>query len=94
MLKFDAETAALLNAAYRGADFVERRQANLDALKPRTGDHITDIGCGNGLLAADVARAVGESGVVTGVDPSPDMRRLAAEYLLPRERDHVELLPR
>lgn len=73
MLQFDAETTALLERAYRGRDFVRRRNANLRALDPRPGARILDIGCGTGLLLAELAGAVGPSGHVTGLDPSPDM---------------------
>lgn len=77
MLTFDEETAHRLERAYHGRDFAERRAANLAALAPRPGDHVVDIGCGNGMLTPDVAARVGPEGRVTGVDPSPDMRALA-----------------
>ncbi|WP_170425290.1 methyltransferase domain-containing protein [Ruegeria arenilitoris] len=73
MLKFDAETTRLLDIAYEGADLTRRRQASFDALKPSPGDTIIDIGCGNGLLTAELARAVGSTGKIIGVDPSKDM---------------------
>jgi ubiquinone/menaquinone biosynthesis C-methylase UbiE len=45
------------------------------------GDHIVDVGCGTGYLTRRAAVAVGTTGTVTGVDPSPQMlavaRRLA-----------------
>lgn len=73
MLKFDAEITRILNNAYEGADLTRRRQASFDALKPSPGDTIIDIGCGNGLLTAELARAVGPTGKIIGVDPSEDM---------------------
>ena len=73
MLKFDAEITQILNDAYQGADMTRRRQASFDALKPSPGDTILDIGCGNGLLTAELARAVGPNGRIVGVDPSQDM---------------------
>ena len=79
MLKFDADTARLLEIAYQGADVTRRRRASFDALRPEPGDQIADIGCGNGLLTLELARAVGDGGQVTGVDPSADMRALAQE---------------
>lgn len=81
MLKFDAETSALLNEAYQGTDFAERRHANFKALDPRPGQHLTDLGCGNGMLAADLAEAVGADGITSAVDPSPEMRAMATERL-------------
>lgn len=77
MLQFDAETARILDDGYQGADVTRRRLANLDALKPRPGDRVADVGCGTGLLALDLSRAVGEAGIVYAVDPSEEMRTAA-----------------
>lgn len=77
MLKFGERTARLLDDAYLGSDFVQRRLANRRILDPQTGERIVDIGCGNGLMTAELARAVGESGMVFGIDPSGDMRKSA-----------------
>lgn len=74
MLEFDAETARLLDNVYQGADVTRRRQASFNALQPAPGETILDIGCGNGLLTAELARAVGPKGRIIGVDPSTDMR--------------------
>ena len=70
MLKFDAETTKILDDAYQGADITRRRQASFDALTPIPGETIIDIGCGNGLLTGELARAVGPKGRVIGIDPS------------------------
>lgn len=77
MLKFDAEVTRMLDNAYQGADLTRRRQASFDALQPKRGETILDIGCGNGLLTAELARAVGQEGKVIGIDPSEDMRAVA-----------------
>lgn len=90
MLKFDDDTAKLLETAYLGADFRRRRQASFDSLTPRPGQVIGDIGCGNGLMTAELARAVGPQGMVMGIDPSADMLAAAKERLA--QADNVRLL--
>lgn len=79
MLEFDAQTTRLLEIVYQGADITRRRQASFDALQPIAGDTIADIGCGNGLLSLELARAVGPGGKIFGIDPSNDMRKPAME---------------
>ena len=75
MLEFNAEVTEILNNAYQGTDLTSRRQASFDALRPSPGDTIIDIGCGNRLLTAELARAVGPKGKIIGVDPSEDMMK-------------------
>lgn len=79
MLKFDAETTKILENAYQGADITARRLASYSALSPRPGETLLDIGCGNGLLTLDLARATGPAGRVIGIDPSADMLVAAAD---------------
>ena len=79
MLQFDETTTRILNTAYQGADFTRRRQASFDALRPLGGETILDIGCGNGMLTAELARAVGEGGRVIGIDSSAAMRAAGIE---------------
>jgi len=74
MLKFNEQTTRLLEIAYQGGDVSRRRRMAFDALYLSEGDTVVDIGCGNGLLTEEIARAVGAAGRVIGVDPSPDMR--------------------
>ncbi|SFU17662.1 methyltransferase domain-containing protein [Sedimentitalea nanhaiensis] len=90
MLKFDAATAQILEEGYQGADVSRRRRASFDALSPCGGERILDLGCGNGLMTLELARAVGSRGHVTGVDPSPDMMAVARTRC--EGRDNVTLL--
>ncbi len=79
MFEFVAETTRLLDSVYQGADVARRRQGSFDALRPGPGETILDVGCGNGLLTLELARAVGPDGRIIGVDPSEDMRQSAEQ---------------
>jgi ubiquinone/menaquinone biosynthesis C-methylase UbiE len=63
--------------------FVGRRRASFEALieaagvKP--GQHVLDVGCGTGYFARLLAQAVGNDGLVVGVDASPEMIRYASD---------------
>jgi len=45
----------------------------LSCLRPKNGDRVIDIGCGAGQTCIQMAKAVGSSGSVLGVDISPAM---------------------
>lgn len=48
-------------------------EAAIARLHPDPGEHVLDIGCGTGTTSLELARLVGESGHVTGVDVSAPM---------------------
>ncbi|HML00624.1 MAG TPA: class I SAM-dependent methyltransferase [Acidimicrobiales bacterium] len=57
-----------------------RRLLEASALEP--GERVLDVGCGNGAVSLEAARAVGGSGSVTGIDlsaPMLEVARLRAE---------------
>lgn len=91
MLKFGPETTAILERAYLGGDFRDRRRASFAALAPAAGDHVADIGCGNGMMTVDLALAVGDQGKVTGIDPSAEMLALAGDRV--KDLGNVTLSP-
>jgi arsenite methyltransferase len=77
MLQFDAEASRRVEATYMTPDVVEQRQAVLGALGLGPGERVIDIGTGPGLLAAEIAAAVGPDGLVCGIDISDSMLALA-----------------
>jgi len=90
MLSFNADVTRLLEDAYQGSDVTHRRLVVLQALAPKAGDRVLDIGCGPGLLALDLSRMVGPAGAVVGIDPSPDMLQAARKRC--DERGNVRIL--
>jgi ubiquinone/menaquinone biosynthesis C-methylase UbiE len=64
-----------------------RRATNLGARTHRAtpsarDEHILDVGCGDGKVTAELARAV-PKGSVTGIDASPEMIRFARKTFPP-----------
>lgn len=70
--------------SYRGAPWLERstREAEenpgavIDKLALEEGQVVADLGCGSGYFTRRMAREVGETGVVYGVDIQPQMLEL------------------
>ncbi len=76
-MQFDSKAAEILDRSYLGSDIARRRRASFDALRLGPGEAIADIGCGNGFMTVDLARAVGSNGKVVGVDLSDAMLKSA-----------------
>lgn len=70
---FDEQTSRRVEALYLTPDVVAQRSQVLRVLKLRRGERVLDIGSGPGLLALDMAAAVGASGRVAGIDSSESM---------------------
>jgi arsenite methyltransferase len=77
MHSFDPVESRSLEAVYLTPDVVAQRAATLAALKLAPGERVLDVGCGPGLLVAEMAEAVGETGHVTGLDVSEPMLAVA-----------------
>lgn len=72
-LEYDAELARRQNLFALSPDMVAQRAAIRRNLALRPGDRVLEIGSGNGLLAAEMAKEVGRKGGVAGADISPAM---------------------
>ncbi len=95
---FDAAAAQRLEKVYQTPDVVEQRARVLEQLVLEPGERVIDLGCGPGLLVAEMASRVGATGRVVGIDASPDMlalaeRRCAALHQVQLQRGDVAALP-
>ena len=78
-MQFDATVTPLVERTYMTPDVVEQCKVVRAILDLTPGEHVLDIGCGPGFLAAEMGEAVGPSGSVHGIDPSPSMLAIAAK---------------
>jgi ubiquinone/menaquinone biosynthesis C-methylase UbiE len=83
VLEFDDAESRRVEATYSTADVVEQRRMMLDALGLAPGESVLDVGSGPGILAAEMAAAIGPGGAVHGVDPSESMLALARRRAVP-----------
>jgi ubiquinone/menaquinone biosynthesis C-methylase UbiE len=89
VIEFDADNARRLERVYMTDDVVEQRRLTLEALALSPGERVLDIGSGPGLLAAEMAKAVGPDGGVCGVDPSESMNAMASAREAPAPMEFV-----
>src|SRR5258705_9005461 len=74
--KFYLGREIALVMGHQAADWLERPEREeeektdqlIEALKFREGEVVADIGCGSGYVSRKIAKKVGESGVVYGVE--------------------------
>jgi ubiquinone/menaquinone biosynthesis C-methylase UbiE len=71
-MEFTGEIAAIQQRLAECHDLAARRMAVVQALAPRRGERVLEIGCGAGLLLREIALATGPHGLAAGVDISPD----------------------
>jgi len=74
---FDEKTAQQLSMIYMTEDIREMQRQYRAWFDPKPGETILDVGCGTGVNALAIAKLVGPSGKVTGIDNSEAMLKLA-----------------
>lgn len=75
--------------SFFGVPLINLRHTRLIRLEP--GEQLLDIGCGTGRVLAALYRRMGERVTLYGIDPSPDMVRLARRRF--RRRRTVRIAP-
>jgi len=76
-LEYNEEESKRTERAYLSPEIVRQRERTLAVIGPQKRERIVDVGCGPGLLACELAAAVGNGGHVTGIDSSSSMIVLA-----------------
>jgi ubiquinone/menaquinone biosynthesis C-methylase UbiE len=76
-LKLDDAGMHRLEAIYLCPEMVSQRCEIVERLNLKAGEHVLDIGCGPGFLAAEIAREVGPTGQVRGIDYSQPVLEMA-----------------
>lgn len=71
-MEYVGDIATIQQRLAETSDLYRRRLAVLEALDPRPGERVLEIGCGGGALLPAVGAAVGPRGRVTGIDISAD----------------------
>ena len=74
---------------HQAADWLERPEREeeektdvmIDALKFREGEIVADIGCGSGYISRRIAKKIGATGIVYGVDIQQEMLDLLAKRM-------------
>jgi trans-aconitate 2-methyltransferase len=86
-----AKTATWNPAEYAANSAVQQRWARelIASLKLRGDEHILDVGCGDGKVTAELARAV-PRGLVVGVDASTEMIAFAQKMFSPADNSNLK----
>ena len=74
------EAATAYESLFVPALFEQWTARIADAAAVQPGQRVLDVACGTGVLARHIARRIGTSGSVTGLDPSPGMLAVARQH--------------
>ncbi|MBG55779.1 MAG: hypothetical protein CL935_01445 [Deltaproteobacteria bacterium] len=74
--KYNIE-AEELEKSYKLPEIVQQRNQTINKLSVKLGEQILDVGCGVGLLSYEIAKRIGDSGKLFGIDINLDMIRHA-----------------
>lgn len=77
-LQFDPDVADNIDHTYASPDIAAQREYVLASLGLHPGERVLDVGSGPGYLAESMGEAVGPTGAVHGMDPSPAMNSIAS----------------
>jgi demethylmenaquinone methyltransferase/2-methoxy-6-polyprenyl-1,4-benzoquinol methylase len=92
VLQSKSETKAFYNKIAKVYDLLSEhseramREDGIEMLAPASGEHLLEIGFGTGHVLVELAKAVGPTGKVFGIDLSENMLAHAQELL---EREHL-----
>jgi arsenite methyltransferase len=81
--------AEILEVRGRHPQQVDMRAAYLGALGDLSGQRVIEVGCGTGVVGRDIARRVGPSGSVIGVDPTSAFVDVAERLRIEERRDNA-----
>lgn len=76
-MEYNRDFAEFQQAASQTQEYAARRVATLQAVEPRSGQTILEVGCGGGLFLCKLAKAVAPTGRVCGIDLSEQQLRAA-----------------
>lgn len=74
---YNAEMAAKQERMARTKDMVDQRSELMRVLSPKPGEHILELGSGNGIFTRELVKCVGSEGNVIGLDSSEAIVEMA-----------------
>jgi arsenite methyltransferase len=81
-----------LDTRSEAADQCKLRAQTIDRLRVAAGETVIDVGCGTGAMLLDLAKAVGPSGHVVGIEPQVDLAARARERAHKSRKVSIEVI--